>query len=101
MTKPNSPFAEDKIPEIAFDIAEVMEKWYKCECDGHRTYYANKAAKFFQKKLKSLFQEIEEKVLRDVSRGFYVAENVDEADFINPVLAQRREALKSIEERWF
>ena len=91
----------EEIPDIAFEIAEAMPEWYKCECDGNRTYYANKATKFFQKKVQSLLQEIREEV---------IGENEDERKWgnyskdattsRNQLKEQQRKALKSIEERY-
>lgn len=95
----------EEIPSITFDLAEVMHRWYKCECDGNRIYYANKAGKFFQKKLNSLLQEIEEKVIgedewtkkeRGAMEPLYSNKNL----LRNKLRRQQRKALKTIKERY-
>lgn len=89
----------EEIPSITFDLAEVMHRWYKCECDGNRIYYANKAGKFFQKKLNSLFQEIEEKVI-DGTEIWDRMLSDKEIELIYDLQIRKRKALKTIKERY-
>lgn len=95
----------EEIPSITFDLAEVMHRWYKCECDGNRIYYANKAGKFFQKKLNSLFQEIEEKVIGKNykftrPKEDYLPEVYQFIKGKNELRQEQRKALKTIKERY-
>lgn len=90
----------EEIPSITFDLAEVMQEWYKCECDcGKSTYFANKATKFFQKKLNSLFQEIEEKVI-DGTEIWDRMLSDKEIELIYDLQIRKRKALKTIKERY-
>lgn len=93
----------EEIPSITFDLAEVMHRWYKCECDGNRIYYANKAGKFFQKKLQSLLQEIEDEVIGEDENEEYNGK----FDYLiigqesrNELKQEQRKALKTIKERY-
>ncbi len=93
----------EEIPSITFDLAEVMHRWYKCECDGNRIYYANKAGKFFQKKLNSLFQEIEDEVIGEDERHEFSWPDVGGTSNDrqrNQLRQEQRKALKTIKERY-
>lgn len=94
----------EKILSITFDLAEVMQEWYKCECDcGKSTYFANKATKFFQNKLTLLFKEIEEMIKekrKETWKFYHEAQLWEEQKQAVRPYDEMLKALKTIKERW-